>query len=135
MSDTWSRKQPIAQPEGRVKFVDIGDRVQGRLTAVEEFNGLGQGWRLTFSDAKTRQQGEEASQATATLLATQRQLVGYLEREKPPLGTVLDIQLIGKKPSAAGFTSYDYSIKVVEGQAPAAPPAATQPALSDDLFG
>lgn len=136
MSDNpWERKQPIAQPEGRVKLTDVGDRIQGRLTQIEEFNGLGQGWRLTFTEAKTRQLGEMAELPTATLLATQKQLVGFLEREQPPMGSVLDIQLIGKKPNAAGFTMHDYSIKVLEAAAPAAPPQSSQPALDDDLFG
>lgn len=141
MSDNpWQRKQPIAQPEGRFKFVDIGDRIKGRLAVIEEFNGQGQGWRLTFDQATTRQSGQVAEGQTVSFLATQKQTVGFLEREEPPIGTVLDIQLIGKKPNAAGFTMYDFSIRVVEAATPAAPAAAApppsqQPSLDKDLFG
>jgi len=135
----------------RIRFDEVGDRAKGRITNVEVFTGMGNGWKYDLANVAVRQSNTQEMRNQAEVIATPTNLVAQLKEQRPRTGDTLDIELIDLRKTAAG-TAKIFRVETTKaepGQIPgqqnlfgdgaAAPtPAPTAPAPAapdDDLFG
>lgn len=134
MTGIWDDPRVVTGAEGRLKFEAIGDRVQGRLTAVEVFQGQTNGFKITLADVVARQMGNEVRVPEGQIIATAVQLVQQLKDQQPEMGDTLDIQLTNLTKATVGTLKH-FDVRTQKALAPTQPTPQPQPAVSDDLFG
>lgn len=134
MSGIWNDPHVVTGAEGRLKFETIGDRVQGRLTAVEVFQGQTNGFKITLADVVARQMGNEVRMPEGQIIATAVQLVAQLKEQQPEMGDTVDIQLTNLTKATVGTLKH-FEVKTQKALQPQQPAPQPQAAVSDDLFG
>lgn len=102
MPGVWDDPRVKSGSEDRLKFEQIGDRVKGRLTAVEVFQGQTNGFTIKLADVVARQLGQDITKPEGEVIATAVQLVAQLKEQSPEVGDTLDIQLTNLTPAKVG---------------------------------
>ena len=134
MPGVWDDPRVKSGSEDRLKFEQIGDRVKGRLTAVEVFQGQTNGFQVSLADVVARQMGQDVKLAEGQIIATAVQLVAQLKEQSPEVGDTVDIQLTNLTPAKVGTLKH-FDVRTQKALQPTAqPPAQPAAGVADDPF-
>jgi hypothetical protein len=90
-----------------VKFRDHGDRVKGRVTAIEKFPAIEKNkkdsLKYVLADAVMSQSGVQSKHPAVEVIAGSKNLKGQLMVQKPRPGDTVDITFVESKPNSSGF--------------------------------
>jgi hypothetical protein len=110
--DDQDNKSPNSGGGGRLRFMDYGDRVKGRVTAMATFDGTnGKVPLVKLADVVARQAGVETQLPEGEFIAGATVLWAKLEEQRVDVGHMLDVTYTSETRSGQGFMVKQFEVK------------------------